>query len=140
MKHGITPEGVEGEVETYEGQVVIEVPILASKDGITELSYVATGQGCAEIFGICYRPLNIEQSAIGTQAFTVSDQAVAATTSTPPVEAQTETAEEEFVSEQDKSAAVLASGDALAIIIYFFLGGFVHFDVELGIVEVAADF
>jgi len=123
MKHGITPEGVEGEVETYEGQVVIEVPILASKDGITELSYVATGQGCAEIFGICYRPLNIEQSATGTQAFTVSEQAVAATTSTPPVEAQTETTQEEFVSEQDKSAAVLASGDALAIIIYFFLGG-----------------
>jgi len=123
MKHGITPEGVEGEVETYEDHVVIEVPILASKTGITELKYVATGQGCAEVFGICYRPLNIEQSAAGTQAFTVSEQAVTLATSTTPTDTQSEVTQEEFVSEQDKSAAVLASGDALTIIIYFFLGG-----------------
>lgn len=117
MKHGITPEGVEGEVETYSDHVVIEVPILASKDGISKLNYVATGQGCAEVFGICYPPIRAKETASTAQAFTVRD---AATTTTAP--AATKTAEE-FVSDQDRSAQILASGDTLTIIFYFFLGG-----------------
>lgn len=126
MKHGITPDGKEGEVETFIEHVVIEVPILASKAGITELNYVAIGQGCAEIFGICYPPRKVKENAVATQAFAVSERTATAAI-TKPVEpktmpAPTKTADE-FVSDQDRSARILATGDTITIIFYFFLGG-----------------
>ena len=36
--------------------------------------------------------------------------------------------------------AVLFTQCLFGFLLHFFLGGFVHFDVELGIVEIAADF
>ena len=122
MKHGITPDGKEGEVETFVNYVVIEVPILASKAGITKLNYIANGQGCAEVFGICYPPRKVKENALATQAFAVSEKAVTAT-DTKPVATKTTKAADEFVSDQDRSARILATGDTIKIIFYFFLGG-----------------
>lgn len=119
LKHGITPDGTEGEVETYEDHVVIEVPILANKTGISGVDYVAIGQGCAEVFGICYPPRKVNDTATSPQAFSVSSPAEVATTTT---QADSKT-QDEYISEQDKSAEVLASGNAITIFIYFFLGG-----------------
>jgi len=125
MKHGITPDGKEGEVETYEGHVVIEIPILASKAGITSLDYVAKGQGCAEVFGICYPPRKLKENALVSQAFAVGGEAqteaTAGPTETPAETKATKT--DAFVSDQDRSAQILASGSTLTIIFYFFLGG-----------------
>ncbi|MBI1422053.1 MAG: protein-disulfide reductase DsbD [Gammaproteobacteria bacterium] len=55
MKHGIKPDGSEGEVETYMDHVTITVPYTLDNkvDGI---EFVANGQGCAEKLGICYPP------------------------------------------------------------------------------------
>ncbi|MGD8925296.1 MAG: protein-disulfide reductase DsbD [Thioalkalispiraceae bacterium] len=116
MKHGITPDGKEGEVETYMDQVTITVPILANKTGITNLNYVATGQGCAEVFGICYPPRKLSESISTETAFSVASNADTNVTTKPQ-------ASTDFVSEQDRSAEVLASGNTFKIIVFFFLGG-----------------
>ncbi|MGD8784453.1 MAG: protein-disulfide reductase DsbD [Thioalkalispiraceae bacterium] len=114
MKHGITPDGTEGEVETFSDHVVIKVPILASKADISTLEYTAVGQGCAEVFGICYPPRKVTETASATSPF-----AVASATTTGAATGETDV----FISEQDRSAMVLASGETLEIIFYFFLGG-----------------
>ena len=59
MKHGIKPDGSEGEVETYMHSVTIEVPI--AKASGSELKLIAHGQGCAEKLGICYPPQKREK-------------------------------------------------------------------------------
>lgn len=114
-KHGITPEGKEGEVETYEQHVVIKVPFTVAKEGIKTLDFVAYGQGCAEIFGICYPPQKRAMTLELGKGVVVSTMPMSDSTEAKTVET--------FVSDQDKSAAILASGETLEIILYFFLGG-----------------
>lgn len=120
MHHGIKPDGSEGEVEIYVDHVVIEVPVSAKKEAVTSFEYVAVGQGCAEVFGICYppqkRPQMMESAALPVLATT------ATTSAETPAAKQADSAPE-FVSEQDKSAQILASGETFQIILYFFLGG-----------------
>lgn len=113
-KHGITPDGKEGEVETYEKQITIKVPFTVSKQGITTLDFVALGQGCAETLGICYPPIKNNLSV------DLKD-GVAVTTAVPTESATSDTSA--LVSDQDKSASILATGSTLEIIMYFFLGG-----------------
>ena len=81
MKHGIKPDGTEGEVETYMNHVSITVPFtLANKvDGI---EFVANGQGCAEKLGICYPPQHRTALVSVTQAATAE-----ASAPTPPAPA-----------------------------------------------------
>lgn len=82
-KQGIKPDGTEGEVETYSGEVRIEVPYTLNKPA-DMIEFVAIGQGCAEVFGICYppqkRPMNVatDGSAAATSATTSSTPATAA--------------------------------------------------------------
>lgn len=59
MKHGILPDGSEGEVETYMHSVTIDIPI--AKANGKELKLIAHGQGCAEKLGICYPPQKREK-------------------------------------------------------------------------------
>lgn len=73
-KHGIKPDGTEGEVETFMEHVTIEVPIIATQAGIQEFKYVAHGQGCAESLGICYPPIKAKQTAAAEQPLPVSAQ------------------------------------------------------------------
>ncbi len=115
MKHGITPEGKEGEVETYEQHVVIKVPFTVAKEGIKTLDFVAYGQGCAEIFGICYPPQKRATTIDLNKGVVVSTMPMSDSTKTKTVET--------FVSDQDESAAILASGETVKIILYFFLAG-----------------
>lgn len=117
MKHGITPEGKEGEVETYVDHVVIEVPFSVTKEGIKTLELVAHGQGCAELLGICYPPQKRAYSLNLVNAVAVAPMTM------PRSDAVQTTTKDDFVSDQDKSAVILASGDTLKIILYFFLGG-----------------
>lgn len=109
MKHGIKPDGTEGEVETHSGQVQVEVPFSLGQAS-EQIEFIALGQGCAEVFGICYPP----QKRPLTVAFT-GDVPVSAAAPT--------TGAGGFVSEQDRSSLVLAGGNYLEIIMYFFLGG-----------------
>lgn len=119
MHHGIKPDGTEGEVEIFTEHVVVEVPVMATSAGVTQFDYVATGQGCAEILGICYPPQKHSQSLSSASALPVGSTTVTAPTGSHEMQS----APEEFVSEQDKSAQILASGKTLNIILYFFLGG-----------------
>lgn len=76
MKHGIKPDGSEGEVETYMHSVTVEVPI-AKADG-KELKLIAHGQGCAEKLGICYPPQKREKLLTLASANTSAVSAVSA--------------------------------------------------------------
>ena len=55
LKHGIKPDGSEGEVETYMHTIEIDIPITRNNPSLNRFSLVAHSQGCAEI-GICYPP------------------------------------------------------------------------------------
>lgn len=55
LKHGIRPDGTEGEVETFMHTVSIDIPLLRNNPTLTEFTLLAKSQGCAEI-GICYPP------------------------------------------------------------------------------------
>ncbi len=125
LKHGILPNGKEGEVEVFTKTISIGYPILASKAGINKIKFFAIGQGCAETFGICYPPIKNPQSLSSDVSFSVADaKTIAKSAATQKtIEASEPAATKEFISEQDKSAMILASGETLEIILYFFLGG-----------------
>ncbi|MDH5409488.1 MAG: protein-disulfide reductase DsbD [Gammaproteobacteria bacterium] len=55
LKHGIRPDGTEGEVETFSHKVSIDLPLLRNNPELREFTLIAHSQGCAEI-GICYPP------------------------------------------------------------------------------------
>ena len=55
LKHGIKPDGTEGEVETYSHLIQIDLPLLRNNPALQEFTLIAHSQGCAEI-GICYPP------------------------------------------------------------------------------------
>ncbi|MDH5179003.1 MAG: protein-disulfide reductase DsbD family protein, partial [Gammaproteobacteria bacterium] len=55
LKHGIRPDGSEGEVETFIGKLTINVPLRRTNPNLKEFTLIAKSQGCAEI-GICYPP------------------------------------------------------------------------------------
>ncbi|MEW6288256.1 MAG: protein-disulfide reductase DsbD [Thermodesulfobacteriota bacterium] len=59
LKHGLKPDGSEGEVETYSRTVTITVPITRGAAGAFTL--IAHGQGCAEKLGLCYPPQTREK-------------------------------------------------------------------------------
>lgn len=55
LKHGIRPDGTEGEVETFMHTVTIDIPLKRNNPALTNFTLIAYSQGCAEI-GICYPP------------------------------------------------------------------------------------
>ncbi|MEW6519303.1 MAG: protein-disulfide reductase DsbD [Thermodesulfobacteriota bacterium] len=62
LKHGLKPDGTQGEVETYTSTVTIAIPITAGVPG--PFTLIAHGQGCAEKLGLCYPPQTREQVLI----------------------------------------------------------------------------
>lgn len=101
-------------LKVYHDHAEITLNLLRSNSSEMQLPLQVIYQGCAEKRGICYPPQKKNL-----------DLLLPATTSTV---ASTDTAakaasSDNFVSEQDKSAQVLASGGLLQIILYFFLGG-----------------
>ena len=124
LKHGIRPDGTEGEVETFSGSVTIKFPILASQPGITSIAFAVLGQGCAETLGICYPPQKRPQSLTAESALPIMIAAAGGeATETKSIAPKQTGSDKEFVSEQDKATQILASGETIEIIFYFFLGG-----------------
>jgi thiol:disulfide interchange protein DsbD len=128
MKHGIKPDGSEGEVETYMHQVSIEVPFtLANKvDGV---EFVAHGQGCAEKLGICYPPqhrtalVSVTQSAMASTPTTPTTPPPA-TKPTPPAETPTVTPTAPATSETAPPAAESTSiWTTLGRLVFAFFSG-----------------
>ncbi|MDH5445846.1 MAG: protein-disulfide reductase DsbD [Gammaproteobacteria bacterium] len=76
LKHGIKPDGTEGEVETYSGEIEIDIPIKRNNASLSQFTFIANSQGCAEI-GICYPP--------HTQKAMLEIPAAGSSTTTPPV-------------------------------------------------------
>ncbi len=105
-----------GKIQVFHNGVEAVVPLVRSNTQATTIKVQFTYQGCAEETGICYPPIRKKVSfdlpAGGSGSSVV--KTTAATGSS---------ASQDFVSEQDKSLAVLASGDAIEILLYFFLGG-----------------
>jgi len=121
MKHGIKPDGSEGEVETYMHEVTITVPYtLANKvDGI---EFVANGQGCAEKLGICYPPQHRTTLISVTQTDTGSTSTTEA--STPAQKPSTTPAEQTPAAKTETPAAVKASiWHTLGILVFAFFSG-----------------
>jgi len=56
MHTGIRPDGSEGEVEVYLDTLLINVPLQRRTGDVTEVSFTAKFQGCADA-GICYPPM-----------------------------------------------------------------------------------
>lgn len=118
----VRPDGTFGDVAIYHGQVDLEVPLLRGSEAATNITLIASYQGCAER-GICYPPvtdrLELElPPALTTVALTETGSAEAtpepgASASAPP----------ERISEQDQIAARLAeTGIFGALAIFFVLG------------------
>ncbi|MEJ2142940.1 MAG: protein-disulfide reductase DsbD [Gammaproteobacteria bacterium] len=104
-----------GDIRVFHDEVIAKLPLIRATKDPSNIKVKFTYQGCAEKLGICYPPINKEQAfelPYASSLLTAAD-AGTATTST----------EKEFVSEQDKSLAVLQSGSAIKIMVYFFLGG-----------------
>jgi len=101
-------------MHVYHNHAEVTLNLIRSTAGEIKLPLQAIYQGCAEKQGICYPPqtkkLDLLLPAVGASG--VASTSVAATNSS-----------DGFVSEQDQSARVLASGATLEIILYFFLGG-----------------
>lgn len=121
MKHGIKPDGTEGEVETYMNQVTITIPFtLANKvDGI---EFVANGQGCAEKLGICYPPQH------RTTLISIAQADTGSATTTPPATASKQATEKPApakpASESQKPAASASSfWDTVGRLAFAFFSG-----------------
>ena len=71
LKHGIKPDGSEGEVETFMKTLAIDIPLTRNNPALSAFTLIAHSQGCAEI-GICYPPhtqkvkLNLPAAAAAT--------------------------------------------------------------------------
>ena len=107
-----------GEIEVYHHQTKARIPLIRSSKDPQKLSIKATYQGCAELTGICYPPIK------KTNQFELPAATILLTaTEAGLVKASSNKTKDEFVSEQDKSLAILQSGSIVEILVYFFLGG-----------------
>ena len=107
-----------GDIEVYHHQTEARISLIRTSKEPQKLSIKATYQGCAELTGICYPPIK-KTSQFELPVATVllsATEAITESTESKPVE-------NEFISEQDISLAVLRSGNMIEILVYFFLGG-----------------
>lgn len=105
-----------GEIQVFHDEVVARLPLARASKEPSNIKVKFTYQGCAEKLGICYPPINTEQAfelPFASSLLSTADTGSAKATGKA----------DEFVSEQDKSLEVLKSGNAIEIMVYFFLGG-----------------
>jgi thiol:disulfide interchange protein DsbD len=114
-----------GKIQVFHHDAEAIIPINRSDTQARSIKIQFTYQGCAEETGICYPPIrktiNFDLPAGGIVS-KISMPEIMATTSSNIAVTNTST-QKAFTSEQDKSLAVLKSGDMLEIFFYFFLGG-----------------
>ncbi len=118
----VRPDGSIGDVAIYHGQVDLQVPLLRGSEAATEVTLVASYQGCAER-GICYPPVTDRISLQLPPAVTTVALTETATPENRQASASAQSAPPERVSEQDQIAARLAETGILgALAIFFVLG------------------
>jgi len=114
-----------GKIQVFHNDAEAIIPITRSSTKASTVKIQFTYQGCAEETGICYPPIRKTVSfnlpAGGTVSQAGSSSASSSTSSAMP--ATTASGKDAYVPEQDKSLQVLKSGDAIKILLYFFLGG-----------------
>lgn len=120
-ENSIKPDGSIGDVPVYHEIIDLDIPLLRSNTGATEIEVAVGYQGCADR-GICYPPqksnTKISLPAIAAaEAATLADTAVAADST----QAMREPAQQ--LSEQDEIASMMASEGYLMVIGVFFLIG-----------------
>ena len=111
-----------GKIQVFHHDAEAIVPITRSNTKASTIKVQFTYQGCAEETGICYPPIRKTVSFNLPAGGSVS-QAGSTSSSTGVMPATTASSKDAYVPEQDKSLAVLKSGDAMKILLYFFLGG-----------------
>ncbi|MBK1723552.1 protein-disulfide reductase DsbD [Thiocystis violacea] len=128
VKHdSVLPDGSIGDVEVYHDRIDLALPLRRGASAPTEVTLVATYQGCAEI-GICYPPqtqrLALSLPAASAAMVTAKSEPAPAGQATPetasmPASAPAAT-QSTPVSEQDRIAAVLADESLWVIVAAFF--------------------
>ncbi len=108
-----------GKIQVFHHNAEAIIPVNRSNTKATTIKVQFTYQGCAEETGICYPPIRKTVSFDLPAGGSVSQ--AKNTSSAMPV--TTVKSKDDYVPEQDKSLAVLKSGDAIKILLYFFLGG-----------------
>lgn len=111
----IRPDGSLGDIAVYRDRVALEVPLLRGSDAPRALALIVKYQGCAEL-GVCYPPqtqrIVLNLPAAGAATARPANLQVA-----PAIDPSLRSAP---ASEQDRIAAVLASGSLWAIVGLFF--------------------
>ncbi len=107
-----------GKIKVFHNSAEATIPLIRTSSEATRIEVQLTYQGCAEETGICYPPIRKTITFDLPAGGTISN----ATNTAAPAMA-TAASDDSYVSEQDISLSVLKSGDALKILVYFFLGG-----------------
>lgn len=110
-----------GKIQVFHNSVEAIIPLIRTSTKAVTVKIQFTYQGCAEETGICYPPIRKTISFDLPAGGTISS--AASMTMTMPMPTATTTTKDAYVPEQDKSLEVLKSGDAIKILLYFFLGG-----------------
>ena len=122
-KDSVKPDGSIGDVEVYHRAIDLDIPLVRTNTGDTEVELIASYQGCADR-GICYPPqrntFKIGLPAAAGAASEPAAQAVAARPAAASTSVATATSGTVTQSEQDQIAGLLAGGDYLLIIASFF--------------------
>ncbi len=113
----VRPDGSIGDVEIYQHEIDLRIPLSRSSAEPSDITLVAHFQGCAER-GICYPPITrkIRLKLPAADAASLS----AAKTTRIAAPAAPSSSEPEPLSEQDRIAATLSQGNTWLIIATFF--------------------
>jgi thiol:disulfide interchange protein DsbD len=120
-KNSVKPDGTIGDVAVYHDIIELDVPLLRTNTGTTDIELTASYQGCADR-GICYPPQTSTfviglPAAAGAAAGPIEQLAAPKPNAGGFAEPQADVAVQ---SEQDQIAGLLAGGNYLAIIGSFF--------------------
>jgi thiol:disulfide interchange protein DsbD len=112
----VRPDGSIGDVEIYQHEIDLLIPLARSNAEPSDITLVARFQGCAER-GICYPPITRRVQLALPPADAAS---LSAAKTTPAAPAPTPSSEPEPLSEQDRIAAALIQGNTWLVLATFF--------------------
>ena len=107
-----------GKIQVFHDEMIARIPLVRGSKDPSSIKLEFTYQGCAEKTGICYPPIR------KTENFELPFASSLLTSdSITNIKSATPASDDGFVSEQSKSENILKGGDAIEIMLYFFLGG-----------------